>query len=361
MCKYLIFTHQKTSAYYNILNMSNAKLGSQVRSLVSNDANSSVKIYYSNVDLFKGLLLLLVIAGHLLLGSISGHLSKFVIYSFHMPLFIAISGYLSNADRLRQTSLASLINKYLFRLIIPWLITLGIYFVIIYYPHYSVHNLILMIAFYPFWYVPGLLFYILLTWLLLKINVNFKIIVTLALIASACTFPFNALVDAQHAPEVYFPFKVILEGLKPNYYIFFVWAMYLQNTKDFKKAQVLGLIGFAALLFATDTYSFYQKNIFLLISTFYGLNMCLIFLMIGAANKTFFPVVKPIEWLGKNSLGIYLWHALPLILLTVALDAGKFSLLTYFLLAVLAECLVVLAVFAGSRVQIIKKYLLGMV
>ena len=49
-----------------------------------------------NIDLIKGILVLLVIIGHVLKGSLSENLARYIIYSFHMPLFIAIAGYLFN-------------------------------------------------------------------------------------------------------------------------------------------------------------------------------------------------------------------------------------------------------------------------
>ena len=339
----------------------NTTLQSQRNQSVIKAANQHAKAYYHNIDLFKGLLILLVIVGHLLLGTISGHLSKFMIYSFHMPLFIAISGCLINQDRLSGISFTELTSKYVFRIIIPWIIALCVYFVIIDHKHYTLSNLIIMIAFYPFWYVPGLLFYVLFTWLLLKSEIPFTAIVLLVLIASACAFPFNALVDTHYMPLVNYHSKLVLEILKPNYYFFFVWGMYLRSIPLFKKKIIICLSTTSILLFAVEAYNFYNKGVYLLMLTFYCLNICLIVLMIAAANKTFFPKVKGIEWLGKNSLGIYLWHALPLVLLPILLNSGKISLPQYYQYTIISECLIIAAIAAASRIQFINKYLLGVV
>ena len=46
------------------------------------------------VDLVKGVLIILVIVGHLLPGERHASLLRWIIYSVHMPLFAAVSGYL---------------------------------------------------------------------------------------------------------------------------------------------------------------------------------------------------------------------------------------------------------------------------
>lgn len=56
------------------------------------------------IDITKGVLILLVIAGHLIQGPVSDSLARYIIYSFHMPLFIAVSGYLINWTQLKKLS-----------------------------------------------------------------------------------------------------------------------------------------------------------------------------------------------------------------------------------------------------------------
>ena len=40
------------------------------------------------IDLLRGWLMVLVITGHIVLGSVHENLIRYVIYAFHMPLFI---------------------------------------------------------------------------------------------------------------------------------------------------------------------------------------------------------------------------------------------------------------------------------
>ena len=61
------------------------------------------KLQYNNsIDYFKGILCILVFLGHLVVGQIENNLVRYFIYSFHMPLFIGISGYLFNLEDLKE-------------------------------------------------------------------------------------------------------------------------------------------------------------------------------------------------------------------------------------------------------------------
>lgn len=63
-------------------------------------------VYYPGIDALKGILILLVIAGHFLEGRISENPLRYIIYSFHMPLFLVLSGFLLNRERLRHRGTA---------------------------------------------------------------------------------------------------------------------------------------------------------------------------------------------------------------------------------------------------------------
>ncbi|MWQ00011.1 acyltransferase family protein [Glaesserella parasuis] len=44
-------------------------------------------------DATKGFLIILVILGHVILGSLNENTLRYIIYFFHMPLFLAVTGY----------------------------------------------------------------------------------------------------------------------------------------------------------------------------------------------------------------------------------------------------------------------------
>lgn len=85
-------------------------MGNQVGSLQRNQ----------RIDLLKGCLILLVIIGHIVLGHVHEQAVRYMIYSFHMPLFIGLSGYLINPEKLRQTPLIAFAIRYWWRVLFPF-------------------------------------------------------------------------------------------------------------------------------------------------------------------------------------------------------------------------------------------------
>lgn len=77
------------------------------------------------IDYVKGILALLVVLGHVIIlrytySDYWNSYSTWLIYSFHMPLFIAISGYLTGKD-INIISYKQFIKKKAQRLLYPWL------------------------------------------------------------------------------------------------------------------------------------------------------------------------------------------------------------------------------------------------
>ncbi|MEG3176292.1 acyltransferase [Sphingomonas sp. RB3P16] len=73
------------------------------------------------IDLFRGLLVVLVILGHFSELTQRESFLTWVGLGFRMPLFIGLSGYLFNLEQARALPLAAFFGKYYRRLILPWL------------------------------------------------------------------------------------------------------------------------------------------------------------------------------------------------------------------------------------------------
>lgn len=92
------------------------------------------KDFLDNIDYLRGMLALLVVvghamtiyvgdyAGHKMVTSIVGSNLRSIIYSFHMPAFMAISGYLFYFEIQKGTNFALFVRKKIKRLIIPFII-----------------------------------------------------------------------------------------------------------------------------------------------------------------------------------------------------------------------------------------------
>ena len=73
------------------------------------------------IDIAKGILIILVVVGHVLTGS--NFVTKVmirVINSFHMPAFFIISGMLTNTEKLRKQPFAIFLKKKAVRLLLPY-------------------------------------------------------------------------------------------------------------------------------------------------------------------------------------------------------------------------------------------------
>ena len=267
-----------------------------------------------NIDLLKGLLIFLVVVGHITLGDPSENLFRYTIYSFHMPLFIGISGFLFNVDKIRALSFSEVINKYLFRMLIPWAIAMTVYNFI---PHfedrYSLPSILFFIPFYHLWFVAAYLAWILGVWSLLRLNLSLKTVVVIGALLSISTmllleYPqwYSTPVHLSHTIEF------LLRTFKPFFFIFFVLGMVLKRI-DLKKhiplAALLTIIGFGA-----STALYFYPSVNLTIVLFFAFNGILLLLMLALAQIDALPHSKGVEWMGKNSMAIYLWHMVPLIL-----------------------------------------------
>lgn len=127
-----------------------------------------MKSIYRNrsIDSVKGCLILTVVIGHILLGTLDGNILRYVIYSFHMPAFFFISGYLLKKDKLCTLQFSQLFRKYWKRMLLPWLLAWLVYTSIQLYHDFSVMSLLSNIAspWYHLWFIPELMFDICITW-----------------------------------------------------------------------------------------------------------------------------------------------------------------------------------------------------
>lgn len=75
----------------------------------------------TDIDIAKGLLILLVVLGHLMtMGGKLPYAIKAITYSFHMPAFFVISGILTNTERITCGSFFQFVKKKARRLLVPY-------------------------------------------------------------------------------------------------------------------------------------------------------------------------------------------------------------------------------------------------
>lgn len=120
-----------------------------------------------SVDAVKGALIFLVVLGHALLGTLDEKLLRYIIYSFHMPAFFFVSGYLLNIEKLRSKKYSDMFGKYWHRMLAEWLVAWVIYTAFVMHKDFSLVLLAKNIysPFYHLWFVPSLFLMVSIVWL----------------------------------------------------------------------------------------------------------------------------------------------------------------------------------------------------
>ncbi|WP_062300354.1 acyltransferase family protein [Demequina maris] len=120
-------------------------------------------------DQLKALLLVLVVFGHAYMVPLGEDVTRYLIYSVHMPLFLFLSGYLLRAESLRRRSFGGLLAHYWWRMLLAWL-AISVLWRLTQQPQRGwswsglVGDLVLEPAFH-LWYIPVLMLAIVVAWL----------------------------------------------------------------------------------------------------------------------------------------------------------------------------------------------------
>ncbi|HET8886151.1 MAG TPA: acyltransferase family protein [Salinimicrobium sp.] len=315
-----------------------------------------------NIDLFKGILIVLVILGHVLQGKMDEAIWRTIIYSFHMPLFIGISGFLFSVDRVVGINLIALIKKYLFRVIIPWTIAVVIYFSLSIIQNDNLNVLTGLIKsfispFYHLWFIPGFLSWIVLTWILKKIITGDKLLLIIGLLISVFS------IVLKKYPEIYQDIGVLNSGIRlvlhtfrPYFYFFFVFGI-IYKRLELKKPRIFEYI-LPLICFVFVINLFYSPNKLLWTINFFLFNSFLLSLTLKVSANNLIRGNKTIEWIGLNSLAIYLWHVLPILVCKFAI--GTENLTIFYSVTIFMELVFLIAYYYLLRINILRKYVFGM-
>lgn len=267
-----------------------------------------------SIDVIKGILILFVIIGHLLLGTLNENIFRFLIYAFHMPLFFFISGYLINVEKQKHLSLLGIIAKYFRRMLLQWIIALCVFTFLAYYPNLNIGSIGAYIVkpYYHLWFVPTLFVFIMFLWIILKFK-NEYVLLCLIGIVSALLYASNAIVIS------------MANGIRFEYFVWFALGIVSRkyynkkfNIQNINKKIVWGgvflinaLIMLPLFYFHEDARGCYMKYFMVA----YCLYLCLFVVLPYIINEKNTFRNKVLEKIGRNSLEIYLWHMLPIFFL----------------------------------------------
>lgn len=257
--------------------------------------------------------MLLVILGHVLLGTVDDSLLRYVIYSFHMPIFVFLSGYLLNIQKIEKMSFSGLFDKYWERMIKQWLLALVVYSVIISFSqNITISFIIERICkpFYHLWYIPILFCMILLTWLIGMIvkDKYQRVFIYFFLGLTFCAI-YNIKYDLLSYYRLHF-FIYFWGGILCKEFKEFFDVYYTHKSKKMLYRVGGGFLSLVTLLFMTGVTSQDYRIYFM---TPFCFALCVWILLPTILTDSFKS--KSLSLIGRHSLEIYLWHVIPILIL----------------------------------------------
>ncbi len=305
------------------------------------------------IDLLRGWLILLVIVGHIVLGSIHDNEIRYAIYAFHMPLFIGISGYLINVDKLRQAPLVGVLRNYWWRVLLPFAFAFAFFTGVLYLHAWQEGRLneamiikSFVTPYYHLWFVPTLVMWVIGYWCALKLRIPIKIM-SLSFIIIVL---FWACVPRRELPTI---IAALLSKKVIYYYGFFLFGVLLKTgalnsvlrfARDFK-ALPAALVFFCAVIYFLHIGP--QKEL-LKGAGWLIMNLSLIVISVVWMMTSHKHRSDPkggmavLTTMGRISLPIYLWHMLPMFLLK-GFDIHQSHTVVYYIVSVVCTTMIVMA------------------
>lgn len=319
----------------------------------------------SNIDLLKGFLIILVIIGHIACGSLDENLLRNFIYSFHMPLFIGISGYLFNVQKIIDSRPIVIFNEYTRRIIIPWLLAVVVYGIITNLNQmggvidFLMHLLkSIIFPYYHLWYIPSYLLWVLATCALIKSNISVKYIFYLSVIISCSMYICQTIFKYVGLTNV---LNELFKVRAFTYFAFWGLGLYIRHiqTRIIQKNINFLIFILPILGVIVSIANFYIKSPIINNCNIFIFNFSLLYLLLVLSIHRKLPHIKLLEWMGVNSLGIYLWHVIPIL-------AGKYLLrnsigsANYYLLTTTLTICFIIVYKCSCRLKFFRVYLYGL-
>lgn len=325
------------------------------------------KEYWYGIDIWKGILIIFVFLSHVIPGEIRTSFGRYFIYSFHMPLFVGISGYLLKVDSFRY-DWKNIIYKLSFRLLIPWAIVVFLYNMVNNSGQFILRDFLhsYIWPYYHLWYVPAYFFYYFCTLLIWKITEKcgekrIWILLGISLIISICS-KFQIWEYLKMPGLINRLFEYAEHDFKPFYYIYFVLGVCLRHQYQ-KKETEINSPNKRKLLYSICFFSFvgymllFCRNYTALeyiIGYIWGISFLLIVIMLIQRNCI--PSCKVLEFLGKNSYPIYLYHAFIFIFFRQKFPETD---VRYYILLTALFIVLCTVIWLLKKIRLVDRYLFG--
>lgn len=257
----------------------------------------------SSIDVVKGFLILCVIIGHVLKGTTEENMIRGVIYSFHMPLFMFMSGWMLNLTKLSSLSFKSIFSKYWDRMLKMWLmafVVFSLYRAVINPSCTGICRLIYT-PWFHLWYVPTLFCYIIIVRFLFEKTNKVTAYLILFLL-----YVLWRIVQIQISPHFIYP-MIMPRWCDFSQIPYFALGVFLKNHLSgeyFQRSYWIAPLLFISAILSTKLMHFQTCD--LLQMTLLGL--VIIFFLYPSVKNDTLPKSRVLSFIGKNSLYIYLWH-----------------------------------------------------
>ncbi|QEE16019.1 acyltransferase family protein [Promethearchaeum syntrophicum] len=307
------------------------------------------------LDVLKGILIILMIIGHIFsysLGYNALNPIRYAIYSFHMPLFMGISGYLLNINFLKQASIIQILKKYFFRLLIPVMISwiMWYFFKLKKYNSLFEDPKLFEFIFFPqvyLWYIYSLFVYILIISLFLRISTKFYVLFLFSIFLALFFVYFidysSTIVSKSGKLELSF------YTYRPHFFCFLILGILTKQKNWMIKSHKISIFTIIILIFVRIL-NYYYFNAYLYNIDFYFLNFFLILYLLPHAINWKFKYSTFLQDIGKKSMPIYLYN---LFLIVAYTDKRLFS---WYLVTFSCEFILILVI---VRPKLIKDYVYG--
>lgn len=276
-------------------------------------------VFFEGLELMRAVLILLVIVGHALVGAMNKEPLRFAIYSFHMPLFLALSGFVLNRQRLVEAPWLEFFRHYIRRMLFAWLIAAAFFMAVcekgfwekVASPTSDLLNIFLYPA-YHLWFIPALLLQIvLLRFLERRLPPSARAAVLMTAAAAALFLFWSTKKDGPDAAQ---PVWLNLMGDKRwiLFFVYFYLGFFLRHWKPSASVMrwVVALAIPGLLLGAGIRFEDWKESMPMWEARLGGLLMCS-----GLALFSFWwlapasmRIPVPVRWLSEQCLFLYLWH-----------------------------------------------------
>lgn len=277
------------------------------------------KIHWYGFDLVKGILIVFVFMGHILPGDVRDTFSRYAIYSFHMPLFIGISGFLLNIEKI-DMRFPKLFTKYWKRLVLPWIIAVIFFYIATHEGRYTLFGIIQSFCYpyYHLWYVLGFISYLLMTcflWTVLKKTKYRWIWVFVISVVISVVSKWDLLIDLFSKANIIIIYERIQNDFRMYNFIFFILGTFCRYTYEHnerlltdKFAECLRVLMGLSIIMVVILFSFNYPNMEKIM--YYVMNIPILLVVFFDCVNSSLPRSRIFEFLGKYSLPIYLYHVL---------------------------------------------------